>query len=246
MELTAAAVQNALAPRAVRFFEQVDSTNDLALLWLREGAATGSVVIADEQLKGRGRLGRTWHTPPGVALAVSVILRPKPETIPQVTMLGALAIYDTLDDLGISGIGIKWPNDVQVVGRKISGVLPEALWDGDKLLGVALGLGINVRVNFSGTELEETATSIEPEAGRPVNRLNIVRTLLDRVDYWYARLGSDELFQAWQNRLTTVGQVVSVGSVHGRAERVEKDGSLLVRDDNDQLQRVLAGDVSLG
>lgn len=246
MELTATTIQQELMPRAVRYYDSVDSTNDLALDWLRAGAAVGSAVIADEQVKGRGRLGRTWHTPPGVALAVSVVLRPDARHVSQVTMLGALAIYDMLEWVGLKDLGIKWPNDVQVSGRKICGVLPEAAWDGDKLLGVALGIGINVRADFSGTELESSAISIEPALGRAVNRLDLLANLLEHVDFWYERLGTASLFQAWKSRLTTLGRSVVINDVRGLAESVDADGALLVRDSAGSIRRVLAGDVALG
>jgi BirA family biotin operon repressor/biotin-[acetyl-CoA-carboxylase] ligase len=230
----------------VRFFDTVDSTNDLALDWLRAGAPAGSAVIVDEQLKGRGRLGRTWHTPPGVALAVSVVLRPEATQVSQITMLGALAIYDMLEVVGLKDLGIKWPNDVQVNGHKICGVLPEAAWDGDKLLGVALGLGVNVRVEFAGTELESSAISIEPALGRKVNRLDLLANLLERLDFWYARLGMPVLFQTWKGRLTTLGRMVTVENVRGLGESVDSDGALLVRDSDGAIHRILAGDVALG
>jgi BirA family biotin operon repressor/biotin-[acetyl-CoA-carboxylase] ligase len=242
---TAAVVQQTLAPRAVRFYDSVDSTNDLALDWLRAGAAAGSVVAADEQRRGRGRLGRVWQTPPGAALAVSVILRPPAAYAGQVTMLGALAIYDTLLALGADTVGIKWPNDVQVNRRKICGVLPEAVWDGSELVGVVLGIGLNVRVDFTDTDLEDTAISLEPALGRPVDRVALLADLITRVESWQARW--PDVFAAWRERLTTLGQTVSLldGAIQGLAEAVDEQGALLVRQVGGDVRRVLAGDVAL-
>lgn len=246
MTLTAERIRAALAPRAVWYYEQVGSTNDFALDWLRDGAAAGSVVVADEQLQGRGRMGRTWRTPPGVALAVSVILRPPPDTLSQVSMLGALAIADLCEKVGLHDVGIKWPNDVQVAGRKVSGVLPEAIWDGERLLGVVLGMGVNVRVDFTGTELAETATSIEIELGRPLDRTELLAFLLKRVDYWVEQLGTPAVYDAWKGGLTSVGQWLVVGQHEGRAEGVDDQGALLVRTSTGVLKRIMAGDVMLG
>ncbi|HEX2905458.1 MAG TPA: biotin--[acetyl-CoA-carboxylase] ligase [Phototrophicaceae bacterium] len=246
MTLTAEAIQQIYPQHPIRFYERVDSTNDLALEWLWQGTAAGSVIVADEQMQGRGRLGRTWHTPPGVALAVSVILRPAAAQLPQVTMLGALAIYDVLADFGVSQLGIKWPNDVQVNGRKISGILPEAAWSGEQLVGVVLGLGLNVRVNFTGTELAETATSLETVLGQSVSRLDVLARLLANINDWAAALGEAWLFETWKSRLTTLGQPVTVGEIQGLAEQVNAEGALLVRDASDVVHRVLAGDVALG
>ena len=234
-----------LTDRPFKYFTQVDSTQDIALGWLRDGAEAGSVVICDEQLKGRGRHGRTWHTPHGVALALSVILKPTLKGMGQVTMLGALAISDMLDAIGADAVSIKWPNDVRLQGRKVCGVLPEAAWDGDKLLGVALGIGVNVRVDFTGTELEQTAISIEPALGQRFDRIMLIDVLLKRIDFWSQRLGTPELFDAWKSRLDTLGQVVTVNGIHGKAEAVNRDGALLVRDDAGILHTVIAGDVMM-
>lgn len=233
------------APRPVRYFERVGSTNDLARAWLREGAMTGAFVFADEQTRGRGRMGRSWQTPPGAALAVSVILHPLAEHLHQIGMIGALAIYDLALEVGAVAVGIKWPNDVLVSGRKVSGLLPEAEWDGDALLGVVLGMGVNVRVDFSGSELEHKAISLEQAASRPLDRLDLLSFLLNRVDYWYAQLGSTGVFETWKSRLLTLGQRVTIGQAHGLAESVDEQGALLVRDDSGTIQRVIAGDIAM-
>jgi BirA family transcriptional regulator, biotin operon repressor / biotin---[acetyl-CoA-carboxylase] ligase len=250
MPLSESAVSAALAPRPLRFYPQIGSTNDAAMEWLSQGAKHGSVVIADEQVKGRGRLGRSWHTPPGTALIVSVILLPNTAHLPQLTMLGALAICDMLDHLGVPWVSIKWPNDVQVNGKKVSGVLPEVHWEGTRLAGVVLGIGINVRTDFSTTDLAHSAISIEPVLGRPVQRLDLLKDLLARIDYWFARLGTDALFENWQCRLITLGQSVQAESqghlVTGVAQSVDSSGALMVTDGEGRLHRILAGDVGLG
>lgn len=245
MTLSLASLQERLKPRAIRFYPQVDSTNDLALAWLRDGAPIGSTIIADEQVKGRGRLERVWYTPPGTALIMSVILRPRREHLPQMTMLGAVAIAELAEFVGLQA-GIKWPNDVQVNGKKISGVLAEAAWEGDQLRGVVIGMGVNVRIDFSATELAQTAISLEPALGKPLNRLDLLAHLLERIDYWYAHLGSPALFEAWRGRLNMLGKNVTVSGVTGVAETVESDGTLLVRDTTNILRRVIAGDIALG
>ena len=157
MSLTETCLQALLLPRPVKFFSRVGSTQNIAQTWLEKGATSGSVVICDEQLAGRGRQGRVWYTPPGVAIALSVILHPPIESLSQVTMLGALAIAELLENQGAPCVTIKWPNDVRLKGKKISGVLPEAIWEGNVLKGVVLGLGINVRNNFADTDLETSA-----------------------------------------------------------------------------------------
>ncbi len=246
MTLSRERLETLLAPRPVRFYEQASSTNDLARDWLRAGASDGAVVIADEQISGRGRQGRTWHTPPGVALAVSVILHPTTDNLPRLSMLGALAIAEMAEQIGAAHVAIKWPNDVQVNGLKVSGVLPEAEWNGSRLAGAVLGMGVNVRVDFRNTELENTAISLETAVGRRLDRAELIAMLLERVDDWYRRLSTPELFEAWQARLSTPGQMVTIGGVHGLAEGVDAQGALLVRSTAGKLERVTAGDLVMG
>lgn len=235
-----------LAPRPVRFFQQTPSTQDNARQWLHDDAPDGAVVIADEQIAGRGRLGRTWITPPGAALALSIILRPSPDHLSQITLLGAVAVAITVETFGVQP-GIKWPNDVRLNGLKFCGILPEAVWDGSTLRGVILGIGVNVRVDFSLTEVATTATSLEPALGQPIDRAILARSILEQIDDWWPHLGTPALFQAWQTRLDMLGQNVTVqtfdGSIQGRAEAVNAQGALLVRQDDGTVQPILAGDV---
>ena len=153
-----------------KYFDSVDSSNDIAKAWLLDGAPEMAAVIADEQVRGRGRRGRIWHTPANQALALSVILRPQAEALAGVNMLGALSVYDLASATGCEGVGIKWPNDVQVEGKKVSGVLSEAVWRGKRLQGVVLGIGVNVRNDFKGTALEGTAISLEAASGMRLDR----------------------------------------------------------------------------
>lgn len=242
MDLTRERISRRLGSRPFQFYESVDSTQDIGANWLKQGAQPGSVVIADEQRKGRGRLGRTWHTPPGVAIALSVILKPDVRALPQVMMLGALVISETLETVGAEDVRIKWPNDVLLKGKKVSGVLPEAQWQGNQFLGVVLGMGINVRVDFRGTDVEQTAISIE-SALHDLERDEFVVRVLGWTDYWSGFLGSDVLFQAWKSRLVTLGQRVTIDEITGIAQDVQADGSLSVLDDSGEVHHIIAGDI---
>ncbi|MBZ0282113.1 MAG: biotin--[acetyl-CoA-carboxylase] ligase [Anaerolineae bacterium] len=247
MNLTEDRILAHFSPRPVRYYPRIDSTNDAALKWLSQGAPAGAVVVTDEQVQGRGRLGRVWFTPPGTALILSVILRPQSTHLGRITMLGAVVISELLENLGAADVAIKWPNDVQLNKRKVCGVLPEVIWRGSELLGVVLGMGLNVRIDFSGTELAEKAISIEPALGRSVDRLDLLTFLLARIDFWSANLSAQSLFDAWKRRLNTPGKTVSFEKgVSGVAESVNAEGALLVRDSKGTLHTVLAGDVSLG
>lgn len=246
--------------RAVKYYEAVGSTNDAAKTWLADGAPDRAAVVANQQTRGRGRKNRAWRTPPDAALAVSVILKPGAQRAHQVNFLGALAVCDLAEELGCEHVGIKWPNDVQVRGKKIAGILPEAVWNGPELLGVVLGMGINVRVDFGGTDLAERAISLENVLKRRLQRVDLLEALLRHVDHWYSHLdqpsgsGQDQrsgnndqdcLFQAWKRRLNMLGKRIAVGDLSGTAVDALPDGSLQVRADCGSLHRVAAGDIFL-
>lgn len=250
MTLSQERLEAALKPRPVHFYEQLDSTNDVALAWIRAGKPHGALFVADEQISGRGRLGRSWYAPPGTALMFSLTLPPQPDLSAHATMLGAVVVGELLERLGISGVGIKWPNDVQIDGHKVCGVLPEAVWAGDRLVGLALGVGLNVRINFSGTALADKAISIENVSETPVDRLDLLVYLLERIEYWAARADMTVLRAAWQARLNMLGQRVTVttpaGSMSGTAVTVDEYGALLLRLDTGEDFRAVAGDIAIG
>ena len=247
-DLTTERLQDALKGRSFQFFPQIDSSNERALSWLSDGAPSGSVVIADEQTRGRGRMGRVWYAPPNTALMFSYVLRPTANELTYIGMMGALVICEAVESFGARA-GIKWPNDVQISERKLCGVLPEASWQGDQLRGVVLGIGLNVRIDFTSTSFENTAISLETVVGK-IDRLALLLRLLERLDDWASRLSSDALFEAWQARLNMLGKPVSISNpnvaVQGIAEAVDRQGALLVRDQSGMLQRVIAGDIALG
>ncbi|MBL8132667.1 MAG: biotin--[acetyl-CoA-carboxylase] ligase [Anaerolineae bacterium] len=244
----------ATGSRPYEFHPTLGSTNDRAMSLLLAGAPTGITVLADEQTAGRGRLGRAWHSPPGSALMLSIVLRPPPAAQSDVGMLGALIICEAVEALGVRGAGIKWPNDVQVDGRKLSGILPEAAWKGNALAGVVLGIGVNVSVDFSETSFHETAISLG-DTGASTDRAALLRALLERFDQRSAQLGSDLLFEAWRARLNMLGRTISVlntggtnsaGALRGTAEGVDRDGALRLRGDDGAVRRVIAGDIAFG
>lgn len=235
-----------MGSRPYQFHPIIPSTMDAARDWLRDGATHGSLVLADEQTAGRGRLNRTWQTPAGGALALSVILRVVPSTLPQVSMLGALAVAEAFDTLGAANVGLKWPNDVLIDGKKACGILVEVDWDGINLRGVILGIGVNIALNFTGTELETQATSLQTALPSPVDRLDVLTEIVKGLDSRWALLGSSTLLKAWKSRLVTLGRRVTVHTTQtftGIAEDVDDDGALWVRDEEGFRRRVLAGDV---
>ena len=239
---------------ALRYFETIGSTNDEALGWASQGAQDLSLVIADEQTKGRGRMDRKWFTPPHSALAMSLILRPtnNERAHPaRTTGLLALSLADSLRKLGLVP-QIKWPNDVLVNGRKLAGILVETTWIGEELDALVLGMGVNVLAASvpPADQVLFPATCIETELGRPVERIEVLRDMLANVVAWRPKLGTDAFLKAWEESLAFRGQQVKVeaGSgkpVIGELLGLNPDGSLILRDERGKSVTVQFGEVHL-
>jgi BirA family biotin operon repressor/biotin-[acetyl-CoA-carboxylase] ligase len=227
----------------------VGSTNDVALGLAEGGAPEGALVVADMQTRGRGRGEHTWHTPPGVALAMSVILRPRqvrPEAVWGISVAGALAVAEALETEGADP-SIKWPNDVLVGGRKAAGLLVDAAWDGERLAHAVLGIGVNVLAGAVPPEgsVDFPATSLEHALGRPVDRGTLLLAMLEALARWYPRLGSVGLREAWWQRMAFRDQRVSVwegrSEVRGRLVGVDTTGGVVLGLDSGERVTVSAG-----
>jgi BirA family biotin operon repressor/biotin-[acetyl-CoA-carboxylase] ligase len=236
----------------LRYFEQVGSTNDIALQWAEEKDIRDySLVLANEQIMGRGRNGRKWQTPPDTALALSLILLPNSNEKKKLilfTALGALALAASLKEKFNIDAQIKWPNDVLIDGEKVAGILVEANWIGDTPKAVVLGMGINIRSEAVPPTKETLfpATSLEDALGAPMARLDVLRGLLQALVNWRPRLGGDEMVTAWDEHLAYKGQQVEIrgrdGQVtQGKVLGINKDGSLRL----DTVQSIHFGDVHL-
>ena len=257
--LTPNALRAALGERPFRCFDEVGSTQDIARDWALADppAPEGAIVIAESQTAGRGRQGRRWVAPPGSALLVSAIYRPAlaPEHMQRLTMAAGLALADVLSPLLGDAFALKWPNDGLARGKKLCGILCEAIWLGERLAAVVVGIGLNVRADFTGTDLADTATSLETVLGRPVDRVALLAALLPRLDHWVAGAADPAIVTAWRARLGTLGKRVTIYTAPGQfpspsysgvAEDVDEAGALLVRLESGEVRRVLAGDVGLG
>ena len=223
---------------------------DVARGLAREGAPEGSVVIAEEQNRGRGRFSRVWVSPPGLNLYMTVLLRPEKAQLPFMNMAAALAVYETVR--GVTGIrpAVKWPNDVRIGGRKLSGILVETEFDGPRLDHALVGIGVNVNLDVSQhPEIAETATSLRSAAGREFDRSDVLHSVLSNLDRWYSRVRAGRpLTDDWAATLETLGRQVELRwrdqALEGLAESVDDDGNLtLLRADGARVT-VLAGEVT--
>jgi BirA family biotin operon repressor/biotin-[acetyl-CoA-carboxylase] ligase len=238
----------------IKYFDSVGSTNDEALAWAANDAKDLSLVIADEQTAGRGRLDRKWFTPPGTAFAFSVILRPtesEREYLSRIVGLSALAVADVLRARRLTP-QIKWPNDVLLLGRKVAGILVESVWSGEDVDCLVIGIGVNVLKGSVPPAhiLHFPATSLEDELGYPPDRLEMLFEILAALINLRPQLDTDEFINRWAESLAFLGEQVQVevGSeppVIGQVLGLESDGSLRLRDGNDKNVAVRFGDVRL-
>ncbi len=239
----------------LRYFDSIGSTNDEALAWATEGARDLSIVIADEQTQGRGRLNRKWFTPKGSGLAFSLILRPAAALRPHLSRtvgLAALSIAESCSGLGLAP-RIKWPNDILLNGKKTAGVLIETVWSGDDVDSLVIGMGINVyKKSVPPAEyLQFPATSLEDAFGKaPPAREEILFSVLTAFIHWRERMGTDELIHAWEEMLAFRGEQVQAQTegevpITGELLGLESDGGLRLRDAHDNSVIVRFGDVSL-
>ncbi len=243
--------------REILFFPEVDSTNRQAFLRAREGAGEGLLLLADRQSQGKGRRGRVWESPAGVNLYASMILRPPipPAIAPQITLLAGVAGARALARASGLEARIKWPNDIHIRGKKVGGILSEMKADGTEIQFIVLGMGINVNwpAQQMPPELQEVATSLLAEAGKDFDRAVVAGEILEEVEREYTLFlqegFSPGLREEW-NRLSGInGKWATVTMMEGRFEGkvlgIDADGALLLLTREGEIQRFIAGDVSL-
>jgi BirA family transcriptional regulator, biotin operon repressor / biotin---[acetyl-CoA-carboxylase] ligase len=243
------------------FFSEVGSTNDVAARLAGAGTPEGTVVVADTQSEGRGRRGRSWHSPPGAGVYLSAVLRPRSEAATRkggqaagaaalLTLMTGVAVAEGLRALTGLPIEIKWPNDLVVEGRKLCGILAEGSGTGEQFDYVVLGIGINVLAAAFPAELAAHVTSVESELGRRIDRGDVLVATLSSLAERYGdmRTGrSESVLEMWRRMSpssvgTRVTWVSAGSSVEGTTDGIDERGALLIRVE-DRLERVIAGEI---
>lgn len=240
--------------RNVSYYDKVVSTNPEAKELAGKGAPEGTLVVAEEQTGGRGRLGRGWFSPYAMGIWCSLILRPEvhPTEAPPVTMLAAVALARAIKDSTGVAAGIKWPNDLLLKGKKICGILTEMSAEMDRVNYLVVGMGINVNTLEFPEELKEIATSLRAEAGTFFSRRLLLQKMLLEFEnlykLWLAE-GFKPVLEEWKERCVTLNCPVRMTSaretLEGWAEDVDDTGALLLRLPDGSLKQILAGEVSL-
>mgnify|MGYP001218696154 CR=1 FL=1 len=239
----------------VRFYAETGSTNQDALDWAAQGAPELALVVADHQTAGRGRFSRQWFTPPGAALAFSIVLRPVQVStahIPLYSPLGALSVVQALENAYHLKPQIKWPNDVLLDDRKVCGVLAEALWQGETLQAIVLGIGINVAPSSvpPADQILFPATCVDEAVGRSINRWELLAEVLKVLLEWHGKITTSAFFAEWQKRLAFVGQMVRLenpggDSFEGLLLGVHTNGHLRLQLDDGSERSFAIGDLKL-
>ncbi|OGO51054.1 MAG: biotin--[acetyl-CoA-carboxylase] ligase [Chloroflexi bacterium RBG_16_68_14] len=235
--------------RAVFYEASITSTMEMARREAEAGAPEGALAIAEEQTAGRGRMGRSWVSPPGVNLYFTVILRPTLEQLRYLAIIAPLAVCQAIEETTGLFPRIKWPNDVIIDGSKVCGVLAESELAGDEVLFALVGIGVNVNLEPTAhPEIREIATSLRAELGREVAREEVLAATLNHFETLYRALRRGEVVSTgWKHRLDTLGKPVRVQTAGGFEEGVavdaDSDGALILRRDDGSHVRVEAGEV---
>ena len=238
----------------LHYFSELDSTNAYARRLAEQEADEGTVIFAETQTRGRGRLGRTWISPPFVNLYFSVILRPQlpPARAPQITLMAAVALADTIASFIGTSPTIKWPNDILAGGKKLAGVLTESSCDSERIEFVILGIGVNLNYPVASMPevIRERATSILALTQKNVSREAFMRRLIQDLDRCYGELeevGFNALALRWEAFFALRGKAIRVEMTDhimvGTAKGIDRDGALILEDGQGKRHRIVAGDV---
>ncbi|MBM3249682.1 MAG: biotin--[acetyl-CoA-carboxylase] ligase [Candidatus Omnitrophica bacterium] len=236
--------------KRAHYFDTATSTMEIAMDLGLKGAPAGSVVIAESQTKGKGRLGRIWFSPKYKGIYLSLILRPTllPSEASIFTLLSAVSICEALKNFAAIDAQIKWPNDIFLGQKKLGGILTELNAETDKINFIVIGIGLNV--NNDKKSLISGSTSLKEHKKESVDRAGLLKEVLRRIEANYFLLekkGSGVILDKWREHNLTLGRRVKVycqkKHLEGEALGLDRDGGLLVRNDGGLIEKVLAGDV---
>lgn len=237
--------------------EKVDSTSNLARDLAAKGAKNGSAVIADCQEKGRGRNGKTWSSPCGCNIYMSILLKPKfsPEIAQGMTLIAAVSVADSILELTGLAPKIKWPNDILINSRKVSGILTE-MSTRNKLIDhiiVGIGLNVNAERDSFGPEIRDIASSLLIESGKEehIDRNRMISSILNKFDRYYEMFlstGLSPVLEQYQKYFGMMGKEIEIKvngkTVKGIIAGIDPMGALLLKTADNQLERVVSGEIN--
>ncbi len=237
------------------FHEETGSTNEDCKRLAQDGAPGGTLVVADKQTAGRGRRGRTWVSPAGESVCMSLLLRPEcaPNQASALTLVMAVAVLEAIEELSPGSCGIKWPNDLVMNGKKVCGILTEMSLEKTAIDYVIIGVGMNANQSSFAAEISETATSLFLELGKKTDRAALIGRVLHHFEAAYAVFEKPRdltgLMERYNHYLLNKDRQVRVldpqGEYEGVALGINAEGELLVKKQDGELVAVYAGEVSV-
>ncbi|MBU0709824.1 MAG: biotin--[acetyl-CoA-carboxylase] ligase [Candidatus Omnitrophica bacterium] len=236
--------------KRIHYFDSLASTMDMAMQLGMKKAPEGTLVLAEYQTRGWGRLGRNWSSPRYKGIYLSLILRPKmlPERASILTLLCAVSICEAIKAACGLDTQIKWPNDILIDNKKLGGILTELTASTDEIKFMAVGVGLNI--NNDKKSLVPQATSLKEKKGEVINRVHLLQEILRRIESNYLlfqKKGADFFIEKWRKQSITLGKRIKVQChkkiIEGVAQDIDTDGGLLIRNDSGVIQKIMAGDV---
>ncbi|MCL0044158.1 biotin--[acetyl-CoA-carboxylase] ligase [Dehalococcoidia bacterium] len=246
-----ASMANTIIGRQIIYFHEVTSTMDVAREEAENGAKEGTVIVAEEQTAGRGRMGRHWFSFPGQNLSFSILLYPDATVCPRLSIAAPVAVLRAIRQVCNICPTLKWPNDVRIGEKKVSGVLIETAFQDTQVRYAIVGIGINVNFDpYTHQGIGPIATSLASESGKVISREELLKNVLMEFDAIYRHLNEWRMvWEDWQSSLGTLGkkiQVLNGGQIdEGLAEAVDNEGNLILRRKNGTLVTLISGEVTL-
>lgn len=242
--------------KRIHYQESVESTQKIAHQLANEGAQEGTLIIAEEQVSGKGRLMRSWHSPKFTGIWMSLILRPKIplHQAPQLTLLAAVAVAQAIEDVTNLQPQIKWPNDILINRRKVTGILTEMQAESDRIHSVIIGIGMNINQQIEDfpVDLQEKASSLLIESGAQVSRAKVIQRVLIRMEDLYTlylQEGFMPIKILWESYAISLGQVIKASTVNdtivGKALGITDAGVLLLEDNLGTVHSIYSADIEI-
>ncbi|AZU63127.1 biotin--[acetyl-CoA-carboxylase] ligase [Neobacillus mesonae] len=242
--------------RNIHYEESVESTQKIAHKLASQGVPEGTVVIADEQRSGKGRMNRNWHSPKYTGIWMSLILKPNiPLTkAPQLTLLTAVAVVQAMEEITGLTPGIKWPNDILIDGKKVTGILTELQAEADRIHSIIIGVGINVNQKLEDfpLELQDKASSLSIQKGEQISRAELIRTIFKHFEKLYSlylKQGFIPIKILWEGYAVSIGRILKARTltevIEGKALGITDEGVLKIEDQSGVIHHVYSADIEL-
>jgi len=240
----------------VHFEETVTSTQKIAQTLANEGAEEGTIVVAEQQTNGRGRMARQWYSPSGTGIWMSLIIRPNiaVQATPQLTLLTAVAIVQAIEEITPLKPDIKWPNDILINGKKLVGILTELQAEADRVHSIIIGTGINVNQSITDfpEELHHVATSIHLETNKQWDRAQLIQEILLKFENLYSLYlaqGFRPIKLLWEGYAVSLQKPITArtinGTVEGKAIGINDAGVLLIQTSDGSVKQIYSADIEL-